>query len=338
MHIKLKVSKSANQFFFISNLAEWHFSCRKEYNEKWTRKTGSLTPKETNALHRFKKVIGKYGFTYRKGKPQYLGRFFFQYTGDRIWKELKKFVTQNELQDIRNAFSVFKERFEKIWNSYKRSKRVKLLQDFLRQSHIKPLSEDLEVLFGSLKKYKEIGVCIIFSPNNSSKTAAGGANLDSPYISLELPELKVNTWQFAFSIGILAHEIAHLLFRESGGEKMLARIAREMKIPHKTKGISFNTTSILNEMIIESFAPLGYLGQKYFPRHLAQILLTNVDNGLKAMERFKHGKEVQYYNQLNQYFLWHLYPLATLYGKQKMRIDSTYVRQVAIILQELRRK
>jgi len=46
MKFKVTSSKIGNFFFFITNLSEWHYSCRKSYNEEWVKILGDLTKKE----------------------------------------------------------------------------------------------------------------------------------------------------------------------------------------------------------------------------------------------------------------------------------------------------
>lgn len=62
MKFDIKYSKIGNFFFFISNLSDWHFSCRKEYNEAWIKQTGELSNNEKNAIENFRKIMTKYGF------------------------------------------------------------------------------------------------------------------------------------------------------------------------------------------------------------------------------------------------------------------------------------
>jgi len=62
MKFKIKYTKLGNQFFFISNLTNWHFSCEKEYNEIWFKKIGNLNEEEKKVLKQFAKILNKYGF------------------------------------------------------------------------------------------------------------------------------------------------------------------------------------------------------------------------------------------------------------------------------------
>ena len=63
MEFKIIISKSANKFFFISNLTEWHFSCRKMYNPIWLKHTGgNLSLQEKKYLKIFKNILIQYGF------------------------------------------------------------------------------------------------------------------------------------------------------------------------------------------------------------------------------------------------------------------------------------
>jgi len=78
MKIKFVNSDIANNFFVISNLAEWHFSCRREYNRKWLDLTGELNSEEEQAIKVFKGLMKKYGFDRRDPKAGYLGDIFLR--------------------------------------------------------------------------------------------------------------------------------------------------------------------------------------------------------------------------------------------------------------------
>jgi len=55
MKFRFIISKWGNFYFFIQNLSEWHFSCRKKYNALWQKELGSLSLEEKQTLKVFKK-------------------------------------------------------------------------------------------------------------------------------------------------------------------------------------------------------------------------------------------------------------------------------------------
>lgn len=100
-------SKNYNKFFFVSNLAEWHFSCRKKYNEIWL-KNNPLNREEAAILGKIRLIFQKYGFG-----ENYPGLAFF---GEEVsWDRLKKKPSKRDLKIIRESFRIFSRRFNDVW-------------------------------------------------------------------------------------------------------------------------------------------------------------------------------------------------------------------------------
>ena len=76
MKFRFLISKQANFYFFVSNLSEWHFSCGKDYNILWKKELGQFSPKEKDALKRFKEIRLKYP----SGKSLFERAFFINKT------------------------------------------------------------------------------------------------------------------------------------------------------------------------------------------------------------------------------------------------------------------
>ena len=334
-----KIPKLANQFFFISNLSEWHFSCRKDYNKIWLEKTGALKDHEKKALTTFSTIITENGFTLNnKFRTKYLGQFFQFQSNNKTWREVRKVLHPIEYQELRKIFNLFKYRFEIAWKDIAdKDKRIRILKNTLSQDNYKSLFNDLEKIFGSEKPRVKIKVVVLFTPLGYENTAAGGANVGSEQITLELPRLKLNSWQLHYSVGILAHEMAHLLFNKRGGQKMISSIINELSLPMMIKNLSkeMNVMEMINEAITESFVPIGYLGQKYSHFLLAPLLLNNLNKGLFSYKDFEKVENINYHNQLDYYLIWQLYPLSIIYGRNKKRIDKYYIREVANTIKHL---
>jgi len=339
MKLSFKTSKIANNFFFVSNLSEWHFSCRKDYNEAWLKKTGPLTKKESEALDNFKKIMQRNGFTSKNIRnSQYIGKYFYFYPEKKSWNKLKRSVGIADFKKIKKVFNIFRPRFEKVWKQYKNDKRVGIFSQEIKNGEHQKLYKDIELVFAGKKYTKKIDIIIIFSPHDHEATAAGSACLGEKTIVLELPKLKQDTWQLEFSINILAHEISHILFDERNGRNLIEKSLKKFHIPKIIKHINFSPILLINEAVIESFLPYGYLAQKHSDFRLAFLFLENLDKVSKTLHDFKKGAAVNYYNQLNRYFLWQLYPLAVIYGRQKKKIDQFYVDQTVLILKNLIKK
>src|SRR4030042_1408752 len=144
MKFKLIISKQANLFFFISNFAEWHFSCRLNYNEKWIKQTSPLNDKEKNILQILKTIFQKYNFN------QYLGKFFIN--TDKVaknWSDLKKNLLPDEYNNIKTAFKIFLPKFNKIWKANQQTLKInkKILENELKKPRILNIIQDLSVFF-----------------------------------------------------------------------------------------------------------------------------------------------------------------------------------------------
>lgn len=338
MRLTFKVSKLVNLFFFVANLSEWHRSCRPAYNQKWLAATGSLSPKEQSALEKFRTVIKKYGFRCKNNASLYIGRFFFQYPKEKIREQLRTVTTAKEYWELMSVLHLFRPRFEKIWRLWRRPKSVALLRQFFNQRKGRAILEDLMVIFGIPKSCADLVVIVLWSPLGHTDTAAGGANIDAPYVSLEVPDLRPRTWQFAYSIGVLAHEIGHLLLSGSGGELKIKNACRMVRLPPKAAGIPMNTLEFLTESIVESFVPLGAIGLGRFPRFLTPIVRASASRGRAEVALFKKGMAVKNPRRLISYFVEKLRPLATRYLTRKRRIDYPYIHAAAKTLAVLASK
>ncbi|TRZ77357.1 hypothetical protein D4R87_02870 [bacterium] len=334
MEINLKVSKLANQFFFISNLSEWHFSCDSKYNEKWIEMTGVLNKEETSALKSFSEIMKRYGFQHDKNwKSKFLGQYFYLYQEKQAWEELKKAIKENEFNDLKEIFKTFNPSFEKIWKLKDQDDRVKILEQSLKDKNYKLLLEDTEKIFGNSTD-NTVNIIILFSPLGCDETGSGGANIGSKNVTFKIPALKADTWQMDYTMGVLAHEIGHMLFKDHGTQ-LIQSVIEKIKLPLEIENMSMNNTvSIINEAITESFVPVGYLGQKYAKTNIAPLLLNNLGEAQSILEDIKKGKQIDYrsYRQLNKYLVWQLYPLATQYGRNKKPIDEYFVEKVGLLV------
>ncbi len=340
MKLRFEVSRLANQFFFVSNLAEWHFSCRPEYNRAWLDATGELTHKEKESLAAFKEILQKYGFVYDKqGKSIYLGNVFYSYPPSVAWEGLKKRVGQQEFEKIHHALKIFEPRFRKAWDSAKKHNQ-RALRDFkitLKSQQHQQLLHKTEKLFFGKSFPHEIAIVVLWSPLGAGETAAGGANLERNAVTLELPRLEQKTWQLEYSIMVMMHELAHFLFEKRHGWKTIAMIMHKLRLPRHTKDSSLNTVGIMNEAMTDSFLPYGALAQKYSCFELADILLSKLNEAEEAPTRFASDRKISY-RRLEKYFVWKLYPVAARYVKEGKMIDGDYLMEVGKILRGLYKK
>jgi hypothetical protein len=339
MKFDIKYTKLGNQFFFISNLTEWHFSCRKDYNDIWLLKTGPLDKKEKVALREFKKIIKKYGFIYRKNKSIYLGKIFYMHQEKEIWQTLKKFVNKDEFDKIKNIFEIFTPRFEKIWKLYELYfKRLNVIKKSLNLKRNKELFNKLEFIINRKRKINKINVVMLFSPHGTNATGAGGANLGEKYVTLEVPDLKLNSWQTDYSVGILAHEIGHILFNKNKYRNIITKLIKKERLTEK----KYNNldpkrplSEIIEEIVLESLVPFGALAQKYYkykPIHnfFSDLYILNVG---ETFIKFKKNKKIPL-RKWRKCLVWYIYPLMSYYIKNNKKIDENLIKNILFLIKK----
>jgi hypothetical protein len=335
MKFEFKINKLANQFFFISNLSEWHFSCRKDYNKEWLKQTGLLNKDEVRALKRFKKIIKKYGFfiNNKTKETKYLGKIFYLYSENDAWKKLETSVNKKEYLIIKNTFDAFQERFEKIWVPKELSQRIQNLDTALKSQQYRGIFDELVHLFNNKHSVKKITIIALTSPlSGEGVTAGGGANIGDNHITLEIPKLKINSWEFEYSIGILAHEIGHIFLRKSNHTTTILNAIKDFKLP---KQLSLNiqprysSLEFITELLIGSLIPYGYLAQKYFKFKPLDIVFSksNLEVLGENLQNFTKGKKASGL-RLRKLLVWQLYPLVAFYVESQKKIDKNFIFEI----------
>ncbi|KKQ21743.1 MAG: hypothetical protein US36_C0014G0003 [Candidatus Wolfebacteria bacterium GW2011_GWC1_37_10] len=326
MKFNFIISKWANFYFFASNLTEWHFSCRKDYNLTRIKETGPPTEKELVSLNEFKKILLKYKFD--------LAKIFYIHNEKEIWQKLEKIVKKSEFEKIESVFKILKPRFELIWKKSEKqlNKRVILFKSLLNKTEYQNLLNNLCLFFDNKKSIEEIGIIALISPlSGEAITAAGGANIDNKHITLEIPDLKINNWELEYSFGIIAHEIAHLLFKRLNNIKIINKIIFDLKIPKKMpKNLipQYSTAEFITELIIELLVPFGYLSQKYFKNKPTNIVFSksNLKNIGENYKTFKNNKTASSI-KLRKLIVWQLYPLISFYIESNKKIDKNIIKE-----------
>lgn len=266
MKTKFTISKDYNHFFFVQTLADWHFSCRPEYIEKWLKETGSLTEQEQEASTAFNPVLKKYGFDPIKNCPAANGfDFFMRYDQ---FKDGSPF-SREEIDIYLNAMKSLGNRFNKIWKteSVNLEKVQKLLNDKFNLSN-NDLISDLKTLFQNQINFNaEIEIVLLLSMEESG---AGGANNGPNIVTLECGS--TNPQNLNYLLSTLWHEITHLILDDYFEKTALIlknnKLIKEASI--EAKKINFNYSEELLSFSI--FSPMSYLTNRYFPTEIGREL------------------------------------------------------------------
>lgn len=297
MKFKFIISKWGNFYFFVQNLSEWHFSCRKNYNLLWQKELGILSQEEKRALKVFKKIRSHFP----SGKTFFEEAFFTKKTP---WNNIKKHLPTKDYKAIKNTFLVLNDKFQKLYKQDHPS--LKSWQKDLKKTNnnkpsFKDTTEILRLLYKNHRVTKEtINVYLLFS---SADQRGGGANIDEKSISIEVSRQSLTTINYI--IGIIWHEAIHLCFEK---EYFLPLVQK--KFPG-----DWGTISLIKEMAVISLFPKGVLANKFLK------INKNKKESLHAKLPIKYNKE--------------LLSIANSFIKKRKYFDENYIEKLYTIISKL---
>ena len=311
------ISKTENQFFFLSNLSDWHFSCRPDYNKAWLVQKG-LSEEDKILLNRFKKILSKYGYKYKDGKNQYLGQSFYIPPEHRKWNSVKLQVSSPEYESIRKYFLHFNGRFEKSWDCSLIKKWARAFEREIKKPNVRKMFSVIEGFYG-IRLPKYLRVHLIASPS-LVRSVAGSANIGPHDIVLEVPIFKLTQWNVEFGVSILAHELIHTIIENS--PKLLFLVN---SISNKNRKIMNRTRAeVGKELIGELCAPFGYICHKTFTsfESVSDILIPVL---IKRDSSF---------GSLIKRVVWNIYPDVGSYIENNKTIDKNLFSRAVDILEK----
>lgn len=298
----------ANGFHFISNLACWHFSCRKFYNEFWLQKTGSLTQKEKEVLEIASVLFRKYSFG-----EKYWGKIFIRNSDDIVWQKAREFFGKDFVH-FKQVFETFEPRFQKLWKDDQVqlenwAHRLNTIQFLLSPPG---LIDDINYFFGSINNVLNMEVLLLI--NTPTNSASGSSVLGSRMVTLE-----ISRTPFRFLrpvISVLWHETVHNIWQTDSYWKYLKKFLNKKSVAPPVEGVSL--MELVNEAITESLFPHGYLANKYF--------------GFPSQEYFEaelsspevNKKELKYWRDFSAN---KLFPIVRDYIEHKKHINEEFIFQ-----------
>lgn len=269
MKIKFTVSKRYNHFFFVQTLADWHFSCRPEYIEKWLKDIGPFTDREQESLSALKELLKETGFDPIEGCPAANAFDFFMRFG-----ELKDnhYFSKEDVDVYLNAMASLENKFNKLWKveSKKLENIKKILSDRFNQTKV-AVTDNLKTLFGGqINLDSEIEVLLLLS----TEEGGGGANNGPNIITLECSS--INPEEINYLLSTLWHEVTHLVLGEYI-KKTASIMNRDDIIKEALIEAEKNDFDYSEELLSFSiFTPMSFLTGKHFHTGIAQKLSTSV--------------------------------------------------------------
>jgi hypothetical protein len=322
MKFIFKTSRLDNLYFFVSNLTEFHFSCRKHFNIDWISATGQLNQEEKKAIKNIKPIFEKYGFDIKKGnKHFYLGKYFYCPNNKEKFDSIEKYLPLEEYKRISTGFRVFEERFNKIYNEKLLENWKFALEKELSSEKFLKLFNFAQKFFNATKVNSVLNVHLLISPS-MTWSASGNANLGDRDITLEVPVFNLTEEQIELAVCILLHELSHIWFENS--------------LNYSTaKKLSGDNLSLVKEILIDSIFPSGFPAQKYSKASnpFKRFLFHNLADGLKAYENFINNKEADK-QKLSVHITWLIYPLTSYYYANNKKLDKKFIEAVIKIIKK----
>lgn len=249
-----------------------------------------------------------------------INRLFYDQNEEKIWEQIEKSIgrqnTKRFQKDITSLEPIFTPHWRKtskhlfLWKKYFQNNQS-LLQQII--SDIEKLSEvekfniykiPIHLISDPLSKDKEINAWFSWTPKES-------------FIIVEIPPGLKAPNNF-FPLSILAHEFFHLMLRKN--KSLFSKIS---KITEENKKILTKLSEgmpsriFLEELLISSFIPEGYLSEKYFNTKV--VPNTSRPKNLLMWRKFVAFK---------------LYQKAKKYINSAQRIDEKYLRDLIDIIKQ----
>lgn len=314
MTIKFRISEKANFWHFMSNLFNWHDSVRLYYKDYWLGQTGTLTKREEGYLEKLGDFFKKYNY----GK-KYWGQTLLL-ENDNIWEKARQNFTKSELTLLKKIFEIFYPRFKKIWEIDQYLLRVwkVKLERTSKKFITKLLIDDLNSFFNI--DLREIKVTIILLLcDKRFDPVGGGANLGKGYVALELSRADYDAIRPAWLI--FWHELTHNLWEEDSF--IYQQLRRNLSDQIKAEGLEgkilhIPVSRIINEAVVDSLFPKGYLAKKHFNFPIDTIF-----------QRFTDGKTKKFnIEDWHYYFAFYLKDIAKDYIEKSRPLDSDFFEEI----------
>ena len=257
--VQIRFNKLAQQYFFISTLTAWHFSCNQEHRALWLKRLPPLSKNDKDQLKKIAKIFKKYGFN-SVYPSYYLGSAFYDYPQNRVWKQVQVMTSQEDYLIIQEIFQHFQASFDTLWDESvgKLSKIAEKMIALSESPQCKKIEHLLQCLFGV--ESIQFDIVLLLVPEGA-QSIGGSANTNQHVITVEINHLR----RVTDALLIAYHEYAHHLWKSLRIRLSLPQNMRGQikKIPmFNTQGIS----SAWEEYIIRTLLPDGYLATKMITR------------------------------------------------------------------------
>jgi len=249
-----------------------------------------------------------------------LNLFFYGESENKIWKQIKELIGEQNTKQIEKAIILSASVFTSYW--HKAYKHLSLWERYFQDNQIllQQIIINAKNLIG-IKHFavSKIPVYLISDPKSKDKeiNAWFSWTTKKSFIVVEIP-FGLRMPNNLFPLSVLAHEFFHLMLRKN--KNLFSKICNTVKGNKKlfTKlSEGMPNRIFFEEMLISSFIPEGYLGEKY--------LNTKV---------VAYNSKPRYLLAWRKSIAFSLYQTAKEYISNDKQIDKNYIQHIIEVIKQ----
>jgi len=320
--LEFKISKLANQFFFIDNLSEWNFYCRRNYNKEWLNQFGKLTKKEKVALKNYRLLMQKCEKEnlYKKIRNIFYNNGFKK-NNNEVRKKIKKLIFSKSTNILFGSISTLCIKFQRIWGKYQATlsynKKIILKSYKDTKNTFNSIFNRLANFYGKEIPKQDLDVYLIISP---VKNYQGGKAIDKNKISIELNKLDYkNKNQLIAFWFLVVHETIHAIFENQKYKKWIEQFIKQQP-PLKSKIVKkLGVNEVLREVITATATTAADL-------LLIKITKEKID-WQKILKKQLKTSNLDDLNTLRRWVVYNLRETINKYFNNKRKVDKPFLKK-----------
>ena len=249
-----------------------------------------------------------------------IDRLFYGENKNKIWKQIEESIGKQKAEQMKKVIISLDQVFTSHWR--KASRHLLLWKQYFQnnQSLFQQAILELKKLSG-IRHFtvSKIPIYLISDPvsNNKEISAWFSWMPKESFIVVEIP-LDLKAPNNFFPLAVLAHEFFHLMLRENKNLFLkITNIARENDKLFKKLTEDIPNRIFLEELLISSFIPEGYLSEKYFNTKI--IIPSSKPKDLLGWRKFIAFK---------------LYQVTKKYVNDARQIDENYLKDLILVIKQ----
>lgn len=252
-----------NLFLFVANMTQWHFCCRKSFNDTWRKAPTPLSPTESRLLAQLKDVLLKFEHKYHRHLAEAL------LEANMAVRSLKVQIAPSQAEIIEQCLTQFKPRFDYFYNL--QEKNIAKVGEYLHRlmSEHQDLLAQNRILYPP-HNYKKLEFIVTLS-QDAHKSAGGICyeGKERSYIVMQFGDYDLSR-DTAPMVDILMHEIGHTFQASSQWIELIRESALSVSLVQDYVHEGVRCEDVVNELIQTAlWGPSGLLSQQLHTGSLA---------------------------------------------------------------------